>query len=74
MIVAIVDTATDFVVMLNVVVSAPAGTVTEAGTTALVEFEERLTARPPAGAGPVIVRVPVEGAPPMTVAGAIARL
>ena len=47
----------------------PAGTTTDAGTTALARFDVRVTTAPPAGAGPVKVTVPVEVAPPATLVG-----
>ena len=57
------------VVTVNVVEVDPAGTVTVAGTTALLLLEARLTTKPPVGAGPVRAAVPVEALPPVTVAG-----
>jgi len=59
---AVVDTA-------KVAVVAPAATVTELGTVALVALDFRLTTTPPVGAAPVRVTVPVEDAPPTTDAG-----
>jgi hypothetical protein len=47
----------------------PAGTVTLAGTTRLAELLVRLTARPPAGAGPLSVTVQETLPAPTTVAG-----
>ncbi len=52
------------VVTINVVEVDPAGTVTVAGTTALLLLEANLTTSPPLGAGPVTVAVPVEELPP----------
>src|ERR1044072_9657299 len=50
------------VVTVKVAVLAPAATVTVAGTRAfLVSLLVRVTARPPAGAGPLNVTVPVDG-------------
>ena len=49
---------------------APAGTVTLGGTVAtVVSWLESATTRPPAGAAPLSVTVPVELSPPITVAG-----
>ncbi len=48
---------------------APAGTVTLEGTLAAPLLLESVTIAPPGGAGPVSVTVPVEGVPPMTLAG-----
>ena len=48
---------------------APAGTVTLEGTLAAPLLLESVTIAPPAGAGPLNVTVPVEGVPPMTLAG-----
>jgi hypothetical protein len=63
---------TVLVVAVNVAVVAPAATVTEAGTwAAAVLLEVKLTTAPPAGAGLSSVTVPVEEAPPRTVAGLI---
>ena len=55
--------------MVNVADVAPAATVTVAGTVALAELELMLTTRPPVGAGPFKLSVPVEDVPPVTVAG-----
>jgi len=58
------------VVMVNVADVAPAAIVTLAGTVATVVVPEvSVTTKPPAGAGPVIVAVPVEGLPPTTDVG-----
>ena len=60
----------DFVVMVNVAVALPAGTVMLAGTlvtTVLLVLSE--IARPPAGAALLRVIVPVAGVPPATVSG-----
>jgi hypothetical protein len=55
---------------VNVAVEDVAGTVTEAGTvTTDVSEEERVTATPPVGAGPLIVTVPVDACPPATAVG-----
>jgi hypothetical protein len=61
---------TEVVVIVNVAVLSPAATVTLAGTCATAGLlPERVTSAPPAGAIPVNVTVPVEFAPPTTVAG-----
>jgi hypothetical protein len=59
---------------VNVAVDAPAATVTEAGTVALVLLDDRLTLSPLEGAGPLRVTVPVELLPPTTEVGEIAML
>jgi len=58
------------VVTVKVPVVAPAATVTEAGTVALVLFEARVTTVPPVGAAALSVTVPAEDVPPITVDGA----
>jgi hypothetical protein len=59
-----------FVETMNVLLVAPAGTVMLLGTEAiLAELLERVTLRPPVGAGPLSVTVPVELLPPFTVVG-----
>jgi hypothetical protein len=61
---------TAVVVIVNVAVVCPAGTVTEAGTCAVdVRLLVSVTTVPPAGAGPVNATVPVDGFPPLTVLG-----
>ena len=57
------------VATLNVAVDAPAATVTLAGTDAAARLDDNVTTRPPAGAGPDSVTVPVADAPPRTDAG-----
>ena len=57
------------VVTVNVPVVAPAATVAVAGTVADAVSDETLTVKPPVGAGPLIVTVPVDGDPPETVVG-----
>lgn len=69
MIVAVVTALTGVVLTVNVTEVEPAGTVTEAGTVALVELEDRLTTVPPVPAAPFRVTVPVELVPPVTVVG-----
>ena len=55
---------------VNVAVLCPAATVTVAGTLAFrVSLLVSVTARPPAGAGPLKVTVPVEDAGAVTVVG-----
>ena len=62
--------STHLVVTGKVPVLAPAGTVTLAGTVACdVLLLKRPTARPPEGAGPLKVTVPVTVAPPITLVG-----
>ena len=59
------------VVIVNVAVVAPSGTITLAGTWATpVRLLVRVTAIPPVGAGPFKVTVPVDETPPLTVLGA----
>ena len=61
---------TGLVVMVKDAVEAPPGTVTDAGTWAAdVLLLNRVTRAPPSGAGPLRIRVPVEGLPPTTVSG-----
>src|SRR2546423_7995664 len=64
-----VDVVTALVVTVNVALLAPAATVTLAGTVAVDVLLLRVTAAPPVGAGPLSVTVPVEGDPPVTMAG-----
>ena len=62
--------ATGLVVIVNVAVVAPAGTVTLAGTWAAeMLLLERVTTAPPVGAARVNVTVPVEEVPPITELG-----
>lgn len=67
--VTVVDLYTRLVVILNVVVLLPLGTVTVAGTPAAEELSLSETTAPPLGAGPLNVTVPVELVPPLTVVG-----
>src|SRR2546425_3469883 len=67
--VAGVAAAPALVVIVNVTLVAPAGTVTLAGTVAAVLSLDSVTCAPPAGAGPSSVAVPVELLPPVTVVG-----
>jgi hypothetical protein len=73
-IVTTVRRVTFVVVIVNVVTAMPAGTVTVAGGTPWALFDVIFTTYPPAGAGPLSVRVPVVVFPPETFAGAIVRL
>ena len=61
-----VEAPTAEVVTVKVAVVAPAATVTLAGTVAAALLEESVTAIPPAGAGPLRVKVPLELLPPTT--------
>jgi len=68
--VTVVDAATALVLTVNVVLLAPAATVTLEGTlAAVVLLLESVTCVPPDGAGPLSVTVPVEEFPPVTLAG-----
>src|SRR2546426_7664035 len=64
-----VDVATALVLRLKLALVPPGETVTLAGTTAAGLLLESVTCAPPAGAGPFSVTVPVEGLPPVTLAG-----
>lgn len=61
--------ATAAVVTVNVAEVAPCATVTVAGIVAAALLDASVTTLPPAGAGAVRVTVPVDDAPPATVAG-----
>ena len=65
---------TGTVVTVNVAEVAPAGIVTDAGTVAALFASVRVTIAPDAGALPFSVTVPVDDAPPTTVAGLRLRL
>lgn len=73
-IVAVVVAPTALVVTVNEADVVPAATVTEAGNVALVLLDDRLTVVPIAGAGPLRITVPIEGAPPTTDVGERVRL
>jgi hypothetical protein len=65
-----VEAVTLLVLTVNVMLLAPAATVTLAGTVAAAVVSlERETVAPPLGAGPLSVTVPVEGDPPVTLIG-----
>ena len=64
-----VETSTTEVLTVNVVLVAPAGTVTLEGTLAAPLLLESITCAPPVGAGPLNVTVPVEEFPPVTLVG-----
>ena len=66
---AVVTLVTAVVVIGNVAVVAPVGTVTLAGTTAAPLSLAKVTAMPGTVAGKVRVTVPVEPLPPTTVVG-----
>ena len=59
----------DVVVIVKVAVDAPAATVTLEGTDAAVRLDDNVTTRPPAGAGPERVTVPVADVPLRTDVG-----
>jgi hypothetical protein len=66
----LVEKSTDDVLTVKLVLVAPAGIVTLAGTLAApVLLLESATIAPPAGARPVSVTVPVEFCPPDTLVG-----
>src|SRR6266403_996517 len=64
-----VEVVTALVLTVNVVLLAPAGTVTLEGTVATPLLLESSTCAPPVGAAPLSVTVPVEGEPPVTLVG-----
>jgi len=57
----------------NVAFELPAGMVNDFGTVAALLFEASFTAKPPDGATPLRVRVPVDVAPPPTLFGLSVR-
>lgn len=65
--VVLADTAEVF--MVNATDLLPAEIVALAGTVAAVLSEDKVTLRPPTGAGPAIVNVALEIFPPITVLG-----
>lgn len=66
---AVVDLVTGVVVIVNVALVLPPGTVTVAGSLAAVELSLNDTIAPPLGARPLNVTVPWEAAPPVTLLG-----
>ena len=61
---------TGVVTILKSAIALPAGTVTVKGTAALAELLlDKLTTKPPVGAGAVSVTVPTERLPPRTIVG-----
>jgi hypothetical protein len=65
----VVEPVTAKVVTVKVALVPPAGMVTLAGTAAPVLSLESETTAPPVRACPLSMTVPVEGDPPMTLAG-----
>jgi hypothetical protein len=72
-IVTVTVTGVKLVVIVKVVEFDPAGTTTDAGTWATVELLESFTGKPPVGALPERVIVPVAVFPETTVVGEIVR-
>ena len=64
-----VELSTADVVISNVALLLPAGTVTVAGTPVAVELSLKVTATPPLGAAPLSVTVPCAETPPTTLPG-----
>ncbi len=69
MIVTNVDPATEYVVIVNVALVLPAGTVTLTGTLAAFELSLSDMTAPLLGAKPVSVTVPWDEDPPRTLVG-----
>ena len=67
--VADTSAVTAVVAIAKSTLDAPAGIVTDAGTEACTELDERVTITPPDGAFPVSDTVPVAEAPPTTNVG-----
>jgi hypothetical protein len=67
--VAVSSAEVAIVVTVNVTEVCPSAMVTAAGTEAVARFEVSVTTVPPPEAAPLSVAVPVELAPPCTVAG-----
>jgi hypothetical protein len=67
--VADVVVVTELVVTAKDALLALPGTVTVAGVCAATLLSERLTTKPPLGAGPLKVTVPLEEVPPTTLVG-----
>jgi hypothetical protein len=69
--VAVTFAETDNVVAVAPALTAPSGTVIDAGTPTAALFDVNSTAKPPAGAGPAKVTVTSDDVPPMTELGFI---
>lgn len=67
--VAVTFAETDNVVAVAPALTAPSGTVIDAGTPTAALFDDSATAKPPAGAGPANVTVTSADVPPMTEPG-----
>src|SRR3954451_979827 len=67
--VAVVAAVIDVVVAVNVLLVAPAATVTLVGTVTAAELSDNATTAPPAGAAALRVTVPVDELPPTTAVG-----
>src|SRR3954451_19586813 len=67
--VAVVAAATEVVVAVNVLLVAPAATVTLVGTVTAAELSDNVTTAPPAGAAALSLTVPVDEVPPTTAVG-----
>lgn len=67
--VSVVEAVTVLVVIVNIALVAPAGTVTLAGTVpTVVDDDAKVTTAPPVGAAAVNVTVPVTKTPPVAAA------